>query len=74
MIDTIGLQQSQLKIVNGHLVKLLVFTISKSVEREEITAATLYNFVKAIRLFCEISDVPISWKKITRGLVCVGGQ
>jgi len=38
------------------------------VEREEITAATLYNFVKALKLFCEMSDVPVSWKKITRGL------
>ncbi|TLX90296.1 MAG: hypothetical protein E6K94_07685 [Thaumarchaeota archaeon] len=38
------------------------------VEREEITAATLYNFVKALKLFCEMSDVPIAWKKITRGL------
>lgn len=37
------------------------------VEREEITAATLYNFVKALKLFCEMSDVPVSWKKITRG-------
>jgi mannosyltransferase OCH1-like enzyme len=32
------------------------------VEREEITPATLYNFVKAIKLFCEMSDVPIAWK------------
>lgn len=38
------------------------------VEREEITAATLYNFVKALKLFCEMSDIPITWKKITRGL------
>ena len=37
-------------------------------EREEITAATLYNFVKALKLFCEMSEIPISWKKITRGL------
>jgi hypothetical protein len=38
------------------------------VEREEITGATLRNFVKAIKLFCEMSDVTISWKKINRGL------
>jgi len=38
------------------------------VQREEITAATLYNFVKALKLFCEMSDIPVSWKKITRGL------
>lgn len=38
------------------------------VQREEITAATLYNFVKALKLFCEMSDIPVSWKKTTRGL------
>lgn len=38
------------------------------VQREEITAATLYNFVKALKLFCEMSDIPVEWKKITRGL------
>jgi len=38
------------------------------VEFGEITAATLSNFVKAIKLFCEMSEIPIPWKKITRGL------
>jgi hypothetical protein len=38
------------------------------VEREEITGATLRNFVKAIKLFCEMSDIPVSWRKISRGL------
>ena len=38
------------------------------VQKGEIAAATLKNFVKAIKLFCEISDIDIPWKKITRGL------
>ena len=38
------------------------------VQRNEITGATLRNFVKSIKLFCEMSDIPITWKKITRGL------
>ncbi len=38
------------------------------VENEEISPATLRNFVKAIKLFCEMSDIDITWKKITRGL------
>jgi hypothetical protein len=38
------------------------------VEKEKITGATLRNFVKAIKLFCEMSDIPIQWNKITRGL------
>jgi hypothetical protein len=38
------------------------------VENQEISPATLRNFVKAIKLFCEMVDIDISWKKITRGL------
>jgi hypothetical protein len=38
------------------------------VEKEEIMGATFRNFIKAIKLFCEMSDIPIPWKKITRGL------
>lgn len=51
----------------GKIIGFLQFQ-KERVEREEITAATLYNFVKALKLFCEMSDIPISWKKITRGL------
>ncbi len=38
------------------------------VEKTEITGGTLRNFVKTIKLFCEMTEIPIRWKKITRGL------
>jgi len=38
------------------------------VERREISGATLRNYVKSIKLFCEMNDILIPWKKITRGL------
>jgi integrase len=38
------------------------------VERKEITGATLRNYVKAVKLFCEMNDIVIPWKKIPRGL------
>ena len=38
------------------------------VEREEITAATLKNFIKSLKVFCESADIDIPWKKVTRGL------
>jgi hypothetical protein len=38
------------------------------VENEEISPATLKNFVKAIKLFYEMADIEIKWNKITRGL------
>jgi hypothetical protein len=49
------------------IIKFLQFQKDR-VEKEEITGATLRNFIKPLKLFCEMSDIPIVWKKITRGL------
>jgi integrase len=38
------------------------------VDAKEITEATLRNYIKTIKLFCEMNDILIPWKKITRGL------
>ena len=38
------------------------------VEKKEITAGTLHNYIKTLKMFCEVTDVIIPWKKITRGL------
>ena len=51
----------------NNIIKFLQYQ-KERVEREEITGATLRNFVKTIKLFCEMVDIPIQWKKITRGL------
>jgi hypothetical protein len=51
----------------NNIIKFLQYQ-KERVEKEEITGATLRNFVKTIKLFCEMSDIPIQWKKITRGL------
>lgn len=50
-----------------YIIKFLQYQ-KERVQREEITGATLRNFVKAIKLFCEMSDIAVKWKKITRGL------
>jgi integrase len=36
--------------------------------KKEITAGTIRNYVKSIKLFCQMADVSIPWEKITRGL------
>jgi hypothetical protein len=36
--------------------------------RKEITGATARNYVKTIKLFCEMSDLLLPWKKFTRRL------
>jgi len=38
------------------------------VENKDITSGTLKNFVKSLKVFCEMADISIPWKKITRGL------
>lgn len=35
---------------------------------KEITAGTIRNYVKSIKLFCAMADIAINWDKITRGL------
>lgn len=50
-----------------NIIKFLQYE-KERVEKKEITAATLANFVKSIKLYCEMCDIPIRWKKITRGL------
>jgi hypothetical protein len=38
------------------------------VNRKEIAGGTVRNYVKSIKLFCDMADIPIAWKKITREL------
>jgi integrase len=37
-------------------------------KRKEITGSTVRNYLKSIKLFCEMADISINWKKISRGL------
>jgi hypothetical protein len=38
------------------------------VSLKEITGSTLRNYVKVLKLFCEMNDLSVPWKKLTRGL------
>jgi len=51
----------------SNILKFIYFQRER-VEKKEITGATVVNYVKSIKLFCEMADIPIQWKKITRGL------
>jgi hypothetical protein len=49
------------------ILKFIQFQNNRVIKKE-ITSATVRNYVKSIKLFCDMSDLPIAWKKITRGL------
>ena len=40
----------------------------RRVSHREITASTLRNYVKVLKLFCEMNDLLVPWEKLTRGL------
>ena len=37
------------------------------VRQKEIVGSTVQNYLKSIKLFCDMADINIHWKKITRG-------
>jgi hypothetical protein len=43
-------------------------SLKQRVENKEISGATVRNYVKPIRLFCEMNEITVPWKKIMRGL------
>jgi hypothetical protein len=51
----------------NQIIRFLHFQ-KERVEKEEITAATLKNFIKSLKVFCDSADLDIPWKKVTRGL------
>jgi integrase len=51
----------------NNILKFIQFQNSRVV-RKEISGATVRNYVKSIKLFCDMADLPVTWKKITRGL------
>jgi hypothetical protein len=36
--------------------------------KKEIAAGTVRNYVKAIKLFCQMNDLQLNWKKISKGV------
>jgi len=46
-----------------------IVTQNKRVDRKEITPGTVRNYYKAAKLFCEMNDIMVNWKKIAKGLL-----
>jgi hypothetical protein len=50
-----------------NFMQFIAFQIGRA-RRKEIAESTISNYYKAIKLFCEMNDLSLSWKKISRGL------
>jgi len=53
--------------ISANLMKFLSYH-KERVERGEITYGTVRNYYKPIKLFLEMNEIELSWKKIARGL------
>jgi hypothetical protein len=51
----------------GHIMRFL-YGIRRRIDNKEVTHFTIHNYMKPIKLFCEMNDIPIKWEKLTRGL------
>ena len=51
----------------NRLIEFISYQVQRS-QKGEISQATIPNYLKAIKLFCEMNDIQVSWKKILRGL------
>ena len=43
-------------------------TLIRRVRRKELAAGTLKNYYRAAKLFCEMNDLTLNWKRISKGL------
>jgi hypothetical protein len=48
-------------------VRFLEFHLGR-VRRKELAAGTVKNYYRAFKLFCEMNDVTLNWKKVSRGI------
>jgi integrase len=60
-------KEGSVTLVQNRIMEFLSYQVQRS-HRGEISQATIPNYLKAIKLFCEINDIPVSWKKISRGV------
>jgi len=47
--------------------KFIIY-LKERMERKEIVVSTIYNYLKPIKLLCEMNDIQVKWKKVTAGL------
>ena len=64
------LYETAIKNINlfqSNIIRFINFQ-KERIGRGEISEGTLCNYVKALKLFCNMNDIVINWKKIGKGM------
>ena len=60
-------KEESIVLVQEKIIEFISYEIQRS-KKGEISLSTIPNYLKAMRLFCEMNDISVSWKKISRGV------
>ena len=55
------------KWVQDNLIEFIAYQNERA-KRGEISVSTIPNYYRATKLFCEMNDIVLGWKKIARGM------
>ena len=53
--------------VQDKIIGFISYLVQRA-QKGEISLSTIPNYLKAMKLFCEMNDIYVSWKKISRGV------
>ncbi len=59
--------KSDIEWLQDSLIDFIVFQ-KERVSRGEITESTIPNYYKPVKLFCDMNNIIITWKLVTRGM------
>jgi hypothetical protein len=54
-------------LVQDRIIEFISYEVQRS-GKGEISLSTIPNYLKAMKLFCEMNDIQVSWKKISRAI------
>jgi hypothetical protein len=60
-------KEENMATVQQTVIEFISYQILRS-QKGEISLSTIPNYLKAMKLFCEMNDIHLSWKKISRGV------
>jgi hypothetical protein len=66
-VEFLKRSKADINSIQDNVIRFLDFH-KERVRRKELAAGTVKNYYRAFKLFCEMNDLSLNWKKISRGL------
>ena len=60
-------KEGGIRVIQNKIIEFISYQVQRS-QKGEISLSTIPNYLKAMKLFCEMNDIHVSWKKISRGV------